>query len=54
MLLARELLARTVAALRFMPCPVCGNHQPFEVGRGVPDCESCGHVFAQKDLPDGR
>ena len=43
--LLAQALVRQAAQLRFMPCPKCGNHQPFILKRKIPDCESCGYKF---------
>jgi len=44
LLMGRAILNETIATLRFRLC-VCGNEQPYTVGRGVPECESCGRVL---------
>lgn len=53
MLVARTILDKTVATLRFYRCS-CGNIQPFELGRGKPDCESCGKLPPSASTDEGK
>jgi hypothetical protein len=47
MLKARAILADCIRTLRFAKCR-CGNEQPYTLGRGIPDCESCGRQIKQR------
>ena len=47
MQMACSVLETSITSLAFYRCK-CGNLQPFTIGRGKPNCESCGRKSPRK------